>query len=65
MNPRYSVVAPRAAHRCEYCHAPECIFNFPFEVEHFVPENHQGPDAEFNWLWPVVRGMNIHRASIC
>jgi hypothetical protein len=32
MNPHYEVVALRAGHRCEYCHAPEAVFNFPFEV---------------------------------
>lgn len=28
MNPRYPAVAQRAAHRCEYCLAPEAVFNF-------------------------------------
>lgn len=37
MNPFYTLVADHAAHRCEYCHAPELVFNFPFEVEHIVP----------------------------
>ena len=32
MNRRYGLVAQRAAHRCEYCRAPEAVFNFPFEV---------------------------------
>ena len=36
MNPRYSAVAERAGHRCEYCGAPEVVFNFPFEVEHII-----------------------------
>jgi hypothetical protein len=36
MNPRYVQVALRAEHRCEYCHAPEVVFNFPFEVEHVI-----------------------------
>jgi len=34
MNRHYAGVAERAGHRCEYCHAPEAIFNLPFEVEH-------------------------------
>jgi len=38
LNPRYPEVAERAAHRCEYCHAPEIVFNFPFEVEHVSPQ---------------------------
>jgi HNH endonuclease len=37
MNPLYSEVARRARHRCEYCRAPEAVFNFPFEVEHILP----------------------------
>lgn len=37
MNPYYTLVADRAAHRCEYCRAPEIVFNFPFEVEHILP----------------------------
>jgi hypothetical protein len=49
MNPRYPLVAERAAHRCEYCHAPEAIFNFPFEVEHIIPPLHGGDDDETKW----------------
>ena len=37
MNPNYPLVAERAGHRCEYCHAPEAIFNVPFEVDHIMP----------------------------
>jgi 5-methylcytosine-specific restriction endonuclease McrA len=44
MNPHYPEVSHRAAHRCEYCHAPEVIFNFPFEVEHVIPICHKGTD---------------------
>lgn len=44
----YSRVAERAGHRCEYCHAPEAIFNFPFEVEHVVPASRKGADDESN-----------------
>ena len=36
-NPLYFLVAERAGHRCEYCHAPESIFNVVFEVEHIKP----------------------------
>ena len=62
MNPHYSVVAPRAAHRCEYCHGPECIFNFPFEVEHIVPETHQGRDEESNWAL-AYRSCNLSKSN--
>jgi hypothetical protein len=33
----YDLVARRAQHRCEYCHAPEVVFGYPLEVEHIVP----------------------------
>lgn len=48
MNPHYALVALRAGHRCEYCHAPEAIFNFPFEVEHVVPASAGGTDDDPN-----------------
>ena len=48
MNTYYAGVAERAGHRCEYCHAPEAIFNLPFEVEHIVPTSRDGPDDESN-----------------
>src|SRR2546422_2890562 len=48
MNPHYSRVAERAGHRCEYCQAPEAIFNLPFEVEHVVPTGRGGADDESN-----------------
>jgi hypothetical protein len=48
MNPDYSQVAERAGHRCEYCQAPEAIFNFPFEVEHVVPPGRGGSDDDSN-----------------
>jgi hypothetical protein len=62
MNPRYSVVASRAAHRCEYCHAPESIFNFPFEVEHIVPQAHLGLDEQFNWAL-ACRSCNLSKSN--
>ena len=37
MNPFYAAVARRAGRRCEYCRAPEDIFNFHFEVDHIAP----------------------------
>ena len=29
INPHYPTVAQRAGHRCEYCRAPEAVFDFP------------------------------------
>jgi hypothetical protein len=44
VNTLYPVVAERAVYRCEYCQAPETVFNFPFEVEHILPQAHGGSD---------------------
>ena len=37
MNPLYAAVALRAQRRCEYCRAPEDMFNFHFEIDHIIP----------------------------
>lgn len=60
MNPHYRFVALRAGHRCEYCRAPEVVFNFPFEVEHIIPLVHDGADAETNWAL-ACRACNIRK----
>lgn len=60
MNPRYPAVAKRAAHRCEYCGAPEAVFNFPFEVEHIEPLVRGGADDELNHA-PACRSCNVHK----
>jgi HNH endonuclease len=62
MNPHYLRVAQRAAHACEYCHAPEAAFNLPFEVEHVVPRVHAGLDADSNWALSC-RSCNLHKSS--
>ena len=62
MNPRYPAVARRANHRCEYCRAPEAVFNFPFEVEHIVPTSHGGDDEELN-LALTCRSCNLHKSN--
>jgi hypothetical protein len=62
MNPRYPQVARRAAHRCEYCHAPEAVFNFPFEVEHIQPQAEAGTNAEDN-LALACRSCNIYKSN--
>jgi hypothetical protein len=61
MNPLYPQVAERADHRCEYCRAPEAIFNFPFEVEHVIPVALQGPDDASN-LALACRACNLFKA---
>jgi len=40
----YDSVADRAGHRCEYCHAPEVLFNHRFPVDHIIPRIHDGSD---------------------
>ncbi len=62
MNSYYTLVADRAAHRCEYCHASELVFNFPFEVEHIVPFCKRGADAEFN-LALACRSCNLRKGA--
>jgi hypothetical protein len=62
MNPRYAQVAERASHRCEYCQAPEAVFNFPFEVEHVIPPGRGGADEATNWALSC-RACNLHKSD--
>jgi hypothetical protein len=62
MNPYYSIVAERANHRCEYCQAPELVFNFPFEVEHIIPLVQQGANEEVN-LALACRSCNLRKGT--
>jgi hypothetical protein len=48
VNPHYPLVSIRAGRRCEYCKAPEVLFNFPFEVEHISPSSRGGPSTDEN-----------------
>ena len=62
MNPHYPLVARRANHRCEYCHAPEVAFNFPFEVEHPVPKSQGGSDEHSNHALSC-RSCNLYKSD--
>jgi HNH endonuclease len=62
MNPHYAQTALRAGHRCEYCHAPEVVFNFPFEVEHIIPASRGGGDAVGNRAL-ACRSCNLRKAA--
>ena len=62
MNSRYATVAERAGHRCEFCHAPEALFNSPFEVEHIVPKSRSGLDDEMNWAL-ACRSCNVRKSD--
>lgn len=62
MNPRYPTVASRANHQCEYCRAPEALFNFPFKVEHIIPLAQAGADSEAN-LALACRSCNLSKSD--
>ena len=62
MNRYYFEVAERAKHRCEYCQAPEVVFNFPFEVEHIVPISRQGTNNVEN-LALACRSCNLRKGN--
>lgn len=62
MNPNYPLVAERAGHRCEYCHAPEAIFNVPFEVDHIVPLAKGGFEEASNWAL-ACRACNLRKSD--
>ncbi len=62
MNQYYSEVAARASHHCEYCHAPELVFNFHFEVEHIIPISKQDTDSTDN-LALACRSCNLRKGS--
>ncbi len=62
MNRHYSLVSIRANHRCEYCHAPESVFNFHFEVEHIFPVSLGGSEAETN-LALACQSCNVFKSD--
>ncbi|HET8630540.1 MAG TPA: HNH endonuclease [Thermomicrobiales bacterium] len=39
-----SAIERRAGERCEYCRAPQRVFNGPLHVEHIVPRSRGGAD---------------------
>ena len=62
MNRFYPDVAERAAHRCEYCRAPERVFNFAFEVEHIQPRAAGGSDQADN-LALACESCNLYKSD--
>ena len=62
MNPLYPAIAERAANRCEYCRAPELVFNDLFEVEHIVPVSIGGSDDTAN-LGLACRSCNKYKGD--
>jgi hypothetical protein len=63
VNPHYAFVAERSAHRCEYCHAPEVVFNVPFEVDHILPPGKGGADNPDNWAL-ACRACNLWKSDV-
>ena len=61
MNPFYSIVAERAGYACEYCRAPDAVFNFPLEVDHFVPLS-AGGTKDLGNLVLACRAGNAYKA---
>ena len=62
MNQHYPLVSARARHVCEYCHAPEAIFNLPFEVEHITPQASGGQSTADN-LALSCRSCNLYKSD--
>lgn len=62
MNPHYISVSARARHVCEYCRAPEGVFNLAFEVEHIIPQSQGGEATEDN-LALSCRSCNLYKSS--
>ncbi|MBT9315288.1 HNH endonuclease [Leptothoe spongobia] len=62
MNRYYVEISERANHRCEYCKAPEVVFNFPFEVEHIIPLSRQGTNDVQN-LALACRSCNLRKGN--
>jgi hypothetical protein len=62
MHTAYIAVAERAAHRCEYCHAPEAIFTLRFEVDHVIPVSQGGVDTPDN-LALACRACNLWKSN--
>lgn len=63
MNPNYLHVAQRAGHHCEYCHAPEVVFNVPFEVDHIIPISKNGEDDPTNFAL-ACRSCNLWKSDV-
>jgi hypothetical protein len=62
MNPKYPFVAARAKHVCEYCRAPEAVFNLLFEIVHIIPTSRGGSEEENN-LALSCRSCNLYKSD--
>ena len=64
MNPLHSLVALRAGHRYEYCHAPEIASNVLIEVEHLQPVSQHGSNEADNLALSCRSGNSFKAARI-
>lgn len=62
MNPFYPIVAERAERVCEYCRAPEAVFNFSFDVDHVIPTSKGGTNSPEN-LALSCRSCNAYKSA--
>lgn len=62
MNLFYPIVAERAERVCEYCRAPEAVFNFSFDVDHVIPRSRSGPNSPEN-LALSCRSCNAYKSA--
>jgi 5-methylcytosine-specific restriction endonuclease McrA len=62
VNRFYPRVSARALHVCEYCHAPEAVFNLPFEVEHIIPQA-LGGESRLENLALSCRSCNLYKSD--
>lgn len=53
-------VRRRALFRCEYCQFPERWAELRFQVDHIIPEQHDGPTVPDNLAWSCLR-CNKHK----
>jgi hypothetical protein len=58
----YQEVAQRADFLCEYCLAPEPVFNQEFEVDHIISLAHKGSDT-FDNLALCCRSCNVRKGD--
>jgi hypothetical protein len=53
-------IRSRAGYACEYCRLPEHLHPGPFEVEHIIPKQHNGPTVFSNLAYSCLH-CNRHK----
>jgi hypothetical protein len=48
----------RANGRCEYCHLPSAFHRGPFQIDHIIPDQHEGPTVSENLAIACLRCNN-------